>query len=108
MQATIIIAVELRTQLQEEESLGPLPLRPDLLSVIDEAKTWCLKCIEAGETNIKGYLLICVVASQIEGLMRGLGKDEYPKLLVKAAEDAEEKCLPILEEMATRARPREI
>jgi hypothetical protein len=47
MQATIIIAVELRTQMQEEESLGRLPLRPDLFSVIDEAKTWCLKCIEA-------------------------------------------------------------
>jgi hypothetical protein len=63
-----------------------------------------LEVHRGGETNIKGYLLICVVASQIEGLMRGLGKDEYPKLLVKAAEDAEEKCLPILEEIATRGQ----
>ena len=104
MQATILIAVELRTQLQEEESLGPILLRPDLLSVIDEAKAWCLQCIEAGETNIKGYLLMCVVASQIEGLMRRLGKDEVPKLLVKATEDAEERCLPILEEIAARGQ----
>ena len=32
--------------------------------------------------------------------MRGLGKDEIPKLLVKAAEDAAERCLVIFEEMA--------
>jgi hypothetical protein len=101
-QAALIIYVELRTQLQEDESLGPIPLRPDLLSVLDDAKTWCLQCIRAGETNIKGYLLICVLAAQIDGIMRGVGKDEAPRLLAKAAEDAEEICLPILEEMAAK------
>ena len=104
MQASFFIAVELKTQLQEEESLGPVPLRPDLLSVLDDAKTWSLRCIEAGETNIKGYLFMCLVAAQIEGLMRGLGKDEFPELLVKAAEEAEERCLPILEEKAAQGQ----
>jgi hypothetical protein len=36
----------------------------------------------------------------MEGLMRGIGKGELPKLLVKAAADAGERCLPILGEMA--------
>lgn len=104
MQAALLVAVELRTQLQEEESLGPVPLRPDLLSVLDEARTWSLRCIEAGETNMKGYLLVCVVAAQIGGLMRGVAKEEVPGLLVRAAEDAGETCLPMLEEMAAQGR----
>ncbi|TVY75621.1 Transcription factor lepE [Lachnellula suecica] len=96
-QASFLLTVELRTQLQEHESLGPMPLRPDLLCVIDDAKIWSLKVIEAGETNVKGYLLLCLIGAQIEGLRHGLGKDETAKLLVKAAEEAEDKCLPILE-----------
>lgn len=104
MQAALLISVELRTQLQEEESLGPVPLRPDLLSVLDDAKTWCLECIKAGETNIKGYLLISVVAAQIEGLIRGLTKEELSEFIVKTAGDTEERCLPLLEEMAVRGQ----
>ena len=41
------------TQLQEDDSLGPITLRRDLLSVLYDAKNWNLQCIEAGETNIK-------------------------------------------------------
>ena len=36
--------------------------------------------------------------------MRGLGKDEFPEMLVKAAEEAEERCLPILEEKAAQGQ----
>ncbi|RDL38255.1 Uncharacterized protein BP5553_02595 [Venustampulla echinocandica] len=106
-QATLLIGLELRTQLQEEESLGPVPLRPDLLSVLEDAKTWCLRCIKAGETNIKGYLITCIIATQIEGLMRGLGKDEIFGLIVKAVDDAEKICLPVLEEMAAQGQAEE-
>ncbi|KAF8849586.1 hypothetical protein BDZ45DRAFT_708746 [Acephala macrosclerotiorum] len=102
IQATILIAMELRAQLQEQESLSPLPLRPDLLSILEGTKDWCLRCIEVGETSIKDYLLTCVVAAQIDGLMQGLAEDDLTKLLIKAAEDAEDTCLPILEEMAAR------
>ncbi|RDW75429.1 hypothetical protein BP6252_06571 [Coleophoma cylindrospora] len=105
--AAMLIGMELRTQLQEEESLGPVPLRPDLLSVLDESKAWCIDVIKAGETNVKGYVLMSVVAAQIEGLMRGLGKDEIAEMLVKAAENVGERCLPILEEMAAAQSQRE-
>lgn len=37
-QASFIIATELKTQLLEETSLGPVSLRPDLLSAIEDAK----------------------------------------------------------------------
>lgn len=103
MQAALLISVEIRTQLQEEESFGPVFLRPDLLSVLDDAKKWCVACIKAGEVNIKGFLLISVVAAQIEGLRRGLTKEELSELISKAAEDSEEACLPLLEEMAVRS-----
>ena len=103
-QASFVIAAELRTQLRENESLGPAPLRPDLLSVLDDAKTLTLRCIQAGETNIKNYLLICVVSAQIDGLMRGIPKDEFPQLLIKAAEDAVTRCLSILEGKAAQCR----
>lgn len=99
-QASLLIAMELVSQLQEEDSLGPAPLRPDLLSVLENAKSWCLQCIKAGETNIKGYLLVSLVAARILGLIQGLGTDQLSAALVKAAEDVQAACLPILEEMA--------
>ena len=99
MQATLFIAVELRAQLQEEESLGPVPFRSDLLSVLDESKAWCLHCVENGETNVKGVLLQCLVITQIQGLIKRVGKDEMAQLLIKAVEHAVDTCLPILEEM---------
>ena len=98
-QSVIIIAVELRAQLKEDESLGPVFLRPDFPSVLDDAKTWCLQCIKAGEINIKGYLLISALTAHVHGLMQGVGKDEIPGLVMKAVQDAETICLPILEEM---------
>ncbi|KAI0124166.1 hypothetical protein BJ170DRAFT_638338 [Xylariales sp. AK1849] len=102
--ATALIAVELRMQLQEEDSLGPVPLRPDLLSVVEDAKAWCLKTIEVGETSIKGHLLACMLAAQVEGLVQGLAKEQIPHFVVKAAEEAEERCLPILEAMAAQGQ----
>ncbi|KAH6989638.1 hypothetical protein BKA56DRAFT_476854 [Ilyonectria sp. MPI-CAGE-AT-0026] len=104
MQASLLITAEVRTQLQEEESLSAVRLRPTLLPVVEEAKDWCLRCIEAGETNIKGYMVSCMVAVHIEGLVRGLGKNEIPKLLVKSIEESEEKALTILEPQAAQSQ----
>ncbi|GAB1321002.1 Transcription factor domain-containing protein [Madurella fahalii] len=90
-QAALLLAVEPRTQIQEEESFGPMPLRPDLLSVLNDAKVWCVRCIEAGETNIKGLLFMSVVAAQIEGLMQGLRGDELAKLMVSVSRRGEDR-----------------
>jgi hypothetical protein len=56
---------------------------------------------------MKGYLLSSIIATQIEGLMRGLGKDEMPKFLVKAAEDAAERCLMVFEEIVGQSQAEE-
>ncbi|RHZ66344.1 fungal specific transcription factor domain-containing protein [Aspergillus thermomutatus] len=98
--AAFLIGMELCTQLREEDGLCPAPLRPDLLSVLEDARAWCLRVIKAGETNVKGYLLMSIVSAQVEGLMRGLGEKEVARLMVKAVENVGEKCLPMLEEMA--------
>lgn len=104
MQAALLIVIELRTQLQEGDSLGPIHLRPDLLSVVENGRAWYLRCVEAGETNAKGYMLICVAVAQIHGLMERLGGDQLSSLLVKSAEDAGETCLLILEGLASQGQ----
>ncbi|KAI1210768.1 putative C6 transcription factor [Annulohypoxylon truncatum] len=102
LQASILIAMELMAQLQEEEILGPGIVRQDLLTIMEEAKTWSWRTIEAGETSIKGYFLASLLAAHIEGRIQGLGKEELPSFLIKVIEEAEEKCIPKLEEMLAR------
>ncbi|KFY73868.1 hypothetical protein V499_06076 [Pseudogymnoascus sp. VKM F-103] len=104
IQANLLIAVELRTQVMEAASLSPPTLRPDLLAVLEDSKAWVLRRIEAGETNIKGYLMLCVVTTQIDALALGLGKDEMLRLCLEAAEESEEVCFPLLEEMVAQGR----
>ncbi|KAL4765480.1 uncharacterized protein BDW70DRAFT_168767 [Aspergillus foveolatus] len=100
--AAVMITMELRAQLQEDAGLNPVPLRPDLLSVLNDVKAWCLRIIEAGETNIKGYLLMSLVITQVRGLMDGLrdGGDQMKEVLVLAVEETGNTCLPILKRMA--------
>lgn len=115
-QAALLIATELRAQLQDEDySLSPSPLRPGLHAVLEEAKLWAVRCIEAGETNVKGHLFLVLIAAQIEALMVRRGgpglasnKDDgddadsrfTADMLLKAAREAVEQCLPILEDKA--------
>lgn len=105
-QAVLLIAVELRMQLQEEEeeSLSSVLLRPDLTAVLVDAKPWSLQVLQAGETNIKGHLLICVLAAQLDVLIVGLPMDQIPSALIVAAEDAAKASFQILEDLATVGR----
>jgi hypothetical protein len=98
-QASTLLVIELRTQLQEDDSIGTLNIRPDLLAVLKDAPNWYLRCIEAGETGIKGYLLHRILNAQIDGLIRNVGKDEMPVIMTEAAEDAGDRCLPLLENL---------
>ncbi|KAF2797063.1 putative Zn(II)2Cys6 transcription factor [Melanomma pulvis-pyrius CBS 109.77] len=100
IQAAFIIMVDLKTQLQEDEGLSPAALRPDLLSVVEDSKIWNLQGIQAGETNVKAFFVMSVIAAHVEGLRRGVGKDRMGDVLARAAEDALDVCLPILEENA--------
>jgi hypothetical protein len=104
LQASCLLLLELRTQLQEDNSLGPVPLRRDLLSVVDDTKNWQWQCIESGETNVKGYMLTALVTAQIDAIMQGFGRTDMAKKMVKAIEAAEDKCLAVLEERASEGQ----
>lgn len=97
--STVAVLLELREQFQDGEGLGAAPFRPDLLSILQEGRTWSLEGVKAGETNIKGYLVSCVAFAHAEALRRGLQKEEMAKCLVQATGDAADICLPFLEEM---------
>lgn len=97
--ANLTVALELKAQLREQEDLGPAMLRPDLLSVLQDAKHFTLQCIDAGETNVKGYLFVCLITAQIHSLQQGMGHDEIRNAVLKAVEDALDVCLCRLEQM---------
>ena len=100
IQALFLLAIELKAQVLEEDGIGPIPVRHDLMSVLEETKTWALKCMQAGETNVKGYWTLCAVHAQIEGLLKGLKADDLSDHVVNAAKQAEETSLQILGGMA--------
>ncbi|KAI1845888.1 hypothetical protein JX265_011217 [Neoarthrinium moseri] len=97
VQACLIIAAELHALLLEDESLGPPTLRPDLLAVLHEAKTWTLQRIEAGETNIKGHLSLCGMVARIDSMVQGLSNDELQQVFAQSVEEAIKNCYTILQ-----------
>ncbi|KAG7285359.1 hypothetical protein NEMBOFW57_009985 [Staphylotrichum longicolle] len=106
VQASIVIAVELTSLMREEESLGlgPVEVRPDLLTALDDFKVWSWKGMETGETNTKGYLVACLVWAQVDAMRKGMVEEEWVMEVVKAAEEAETRCLGLLEEIEARGR----
>ncbi|ERT03438.1 uncharacterized protein SPSK_08313 [Sporothrix schenckii 1099-18] len=121
MQASLLVAAEVKFQLIEDDTdgtgasgvtaTGRAPIRPDLLSIIETALHWCLRGIEGGETNFKGYLLWRLVEKQLNGMQRGLmsapsstaeSRMALAHELVQVAEEAQSLCMPILESMMAR------
>ncbi|KAJ5715470.1 uncharacterized protein N7483_012651 [Penicillium malachiteum] len=74
------------------------PLRRDLLTVVENSCKWTWKCLQAGETNTKGYLFLSLVNANLEGMMRGIPEDQFPLLYLRAAEEAQATCLAFFEE----------
>lgn len=105
IQTANILLAELRAQVQENDTLGPGAAGcADRRVVLEEAQDWSLGCIRAGETNIKGYLLICMIGAQIEALRRGAQPDEMNAAILQGVVEAKDACVPILEERAAQAR----
>ncbi|KAL5364902.1 hypothetical protein BJX96DRAFT_168662 [Aspergillus floccosus] len=100
MMITCLVSAELKTQLQEEDGLGPVLLRRDLLSILDDAKDWIWRCIGISELNFKGYMLLCMSSAHIDALVQGVPKEQIPGVLLKAAEDAAARCLALFQEKA--------
>ncbi|CAK7210382.1 hypothetical protein SCUCBS95973_000761 [Sporothrix curviconia] len=116
MQASLLVAAEAKFQLIEDDDSGGsgrAPIRPDLLAIIQAATHWCLRSIEAGETNFKGYLLWRLIETQLDGMRRGMicaptasaeSRMDLARELVEAAEEAERLCMPILDAMVARGQ----
>ncbi|CAO2654669.1 Nn.00g114020.m01.CDS01 [Neocucurbitaria sp. VM-36] len=102
--ASTFLCAELRAQIQDEDGLDSMSLHSSLLPILDDASNWYLQSIEAGETGVKGYILLQVLAAQIGATKQSVQQSELPGLLVKAAENAVEKCMPLLEAMASQER----
>lgn len=98
-QSASLLGVELRA-LYQEDSISEINVRPDLLNIVEDATDWYLQCVRAGETGIKGYILLTILGTQIDAIKRSVSKKDMAKLLVDAAEDAQDRCLPLLEELA--------
>lgn len=94
--ASTFLAVELRAQLKEEDGIP----RPDLMSIADDAANHYLQCIEAGETGIKGYVLLQILGAQIKATKQHLSITETQALMGKAADESVRTCLDVLERLA--------
>lgn len=99
MSAAFQIGTELIMQIQDDEHLGPVLLRPDLLNVLNDVEKFCTRVIEAGETNIKGCLLMNVIAAYTRALSEDADKDQLSVILLDAVHKTQAKCMQLLEAM---------
>ncbi|KFA69820.1 hypothetical protein S40285_02432 [Stachybotrys chlorohalonatus IBT 40285] len=102
-QAAAIITFELRAQIEDETYLSPAQLRPDLLAVLADAKVHSVESLEAGETNIKGYVVMCMFGAYIDALKQGVTREELMRLVMEAVEEAIEDAFKILERQASQS-----
>jgi hypothetical protein len=94
--ASSFLLVELRAQFQEEDSVP----RPDLLSIPEHAADRILRCLEAGETDFKGYMMLRILTAHMDAIKQHVTDEETQAVVARAAEDAAEQCLPVLERIA--------
>lgn len=96
--ASLMVTMELRAQVTEDQGLSPTPLRPDLVEIMEAAMPWCLQVIEAGETNIKGYILATLATAQLEGLRQNLEKEAIAGKLFDSISVIIKQCMVILQQ----------
>lgn len=99
IQVSFTIPMELHAQLQDDEGLGPTRLRRDLAAVTEEIKAWSWRCIEAGESSVKGYLMSSLLVARTQALQRGPAEDsaELARYLIGEGEKAAERSVSLLE-----------
>ncbi len=98
-QSASLLSIELHA-LCQDESISETSIRPELVNVVEDAADWYLNCIRAGETGIKGYMLLTILSAQIDAIKRNVSKEDMPPILIRAFENAEKRCLPLLEDLA--------
>ncbi|KAI1092208.1 hypothetical protein F5B19DRAFT_229703 [Rostrohypoxylon terebratum] len=87
-QVSMSIGLELKSQLQEDDGLGPPTPRIDLYNILRDSAFWIFGRITIGETNIKGYMFTAALIAQIEGLVNGLKGPDLTDVVIKAGTEA--------------------
>lgn len=95
-QPSMIASLELQALLQEDESVGPPTARPDLLGIVRHSLAFYLSRIQAGETNVKGYLFTTALAAHVQAMMEGLSGLKSLEPILSAAIRTERTCFDIL------------
>ncbi|KAG8162356.1 hypothetical protein KVR01_008121 [Diaporthe batatas] len=123
VQVSFTIPMELHAQLQDDEGLPAGPgarahMRRDLAAVTSEVKAWSWRCLEAGESSVKGYLMASLLVAQTEALQRlgpaagagaGAGADsagsaELARFLIREGQKDAEKAVLLLEAMVAATK----
>lgn len=99
-QASVLIALELQNQLQDDVAFGSPTARPDLLNALHDACDWTLQRVRAGETNIKGFLFTAALSAQIDASLQGMDKAGCEQHILKKCIEAGHQALEILKQHA--------
>lgn len=106
MQAASIIGFELLQEAQENsDNLGPVTVRLDLMLAIEGARDWSLRCIRAGDMNIKVYMLIIIICESIAAYKDRCNRDEAFQRLRLAKAKAISECQDVLQRMVDSIEP---
>ncbi|KAI1749489.1 hypothetical protein F4782DRAFT_304742 [Xylaria castorea] len=97
-QPAMIATLELQTTIQEDDSVGPPMLRPDLLNILRHSLPYYLSRIKAGETNVKGYLFTTALAGSMQALTDGLNGPQVLEPVLNAAMKTERVCFELLKQ----------
>lgn len=97
-QASVLIGVELQNQIQEDVAFGLPTARPDLLNVLHDANLWAVQRVQAGETNIKGFVLTVALSAHIDASLQGLDTTGCEQHVLKQALQAGYECRDILKQ----------
>lgn len=94
--AIAFLAAEYRALLRDDDMLP----RPELCNVVEHASTFLIRAIEAGETGVRGNLLLAILEAQFEGIRKRVPDREMPSMLVRRSEEAIDRCMVLLEQQA--------
>ncbi|KAI0880554.1 uncharacterized protein GGS22DRAFT_193133 [Annulohypoxylon maeteangense] len=99
-QVSMSIGLELKSQLQEDDGLGPPTPRIDLFNILRDSASWIFGRVKIGETNIKGYMFTAALVAQVEALMSGLKGPDLTDVVIKAGTEAIRESFNVLKQRA--------
>ncbi|EMD86155.1 hypothetical protein COCC4DRAFT_59578 [Bipolaris maydis ATCC 48331] len=98
--ASLFLTKEWTVRVQDDEEDEDM-MSSRLKVVVEQAASWALDANQAGETGVKGYLVLCLHKAWIDATKRRANRPDFPLLLVEALRRALDVCVPLLETIAS-------